>query len=240
MRKLLLITTAFTFACTQASSQAPSALQDTIQMQTGSFQEAITPESPLYNGAEHIDYHPRTIGIPYFESLDWINGTIYSDGIVYKNVPMKYDLVKDRVVIRHFNGFYKMELINQRVDSFQLGGRLFVNLPQNKEALIPKTGFYEFINTPLLDVFIRRENRIVEFIENGAIARRVESSHQLWAEKEGKRYSINKLNDLVNLMGDHKKAVQRQLKKNGIQFRTNKVLAITTAVSYYNQINNAN
>ncbi len=240
MRKLLLITTAFTFMYAKAVSQAPATVPDSILVQAGNYQESINPESTLYHGAEHMDFHPLTIGIPYFESIDWLYGTIYTGDLVFKKVPMKYDLVKDRLVIRHYNGFYKIELVSQRIDSFHLAGHSFLRLQSNKQALIPETGFYEVIYTPHLNVIIRRENRMVEFIENSALARRVESSFQFWADKDGKRYAIHKLKDLLNLMPEHKKDVQRQLKKSGIRYRTNKVLAITTAVSHYNQLNNAN
>lgn len=241
MLKLLLLLVAGTFIVQTTVAQAPTAsVKDTVVVQAGTFIDTVTPESPLYNGAEHLDYHPQTIGIPYFETLDWVNGTLYTNGLIYKNVPMKYDLVKDRVVIRHHNGFYKIELVSQQIDSFSMAGHSFLRLAQNKELLIPRMGFYEVVHTPLINLYIKRENRIIEFIDNRTIARRVEERTQLFADKEGKRFPINNLNSLLDLMPDHKKAVQRHLKKAGIRYRKNKVLAATTAVTYYNQLNNVN
>ncbi len=239
MLKLLVITTACTIFFQQVAGQTATGMQDPIVVQAGAFEKIITPESPLYNGQEHIDYHPRMQGIPYFMSLDWMPGTIYTNGLVYKNVPMKYDLVRDRVVIRHHNGFYKLEAVSQRIDSFMLGGHTFLLLQQNKEQLVPVSGFYEVVNIPQLSLFIRRENRVVEFIDGGVVARRVEGQVRFFVDKEDKRYTINKLRDLLHLMPEDKSAVQRHLKRAGIKYRRDKVLALTTAVAYYNQLNNA-
>lgn len=241
MLKLLLSLVAATFIVQTTVAQIPgTSAQDSVLVLAGTFTDVVTPESPLYNGPEHADYHPQTIGKPYFQTIDWINGTIYSKGLIYKNVPMKYDLVKDRLVIRHHNGFYKIELVSQQIDSFSLAGHSFLRLQANKEALVPKMGFYEVVQTPGISLYIRRENRIVEFIDNRVLARRVEERTQLFADKEEKRYPISNLNDLLDLMPDHKKAVQRHLKKEGIRFRKNKALAAATAVTYYNQLNNVN
>ena len=241
MLKLLLLLVAATFILQTTVAQTPVAgVPENVMVQAGTFIDIVTPESSLYNGAEHLDYHPQTIGKPYFQTLDWVNGTIYTNGLIYKNVPMKYDLVKDRLIIRHHNGFYKIELVSQQIDSFSLAGHSFLRLQPNKEALIPKMGFYEVVQTQLINLYIRRENRIVEFIDNRVLARRVEERTQLFADKEGKRYPINNLNSLLDLMPEHKKAVQRHLKKSGIRYRKNKALAAATAVTYYNQLNNVN
>lgn len=241
MLKLLLLLVAATFILQTTVAQTPiTGAQNNIIVQTGTFIDTVTPGSPLYNGAEHVDYHPNTNGKPYFETLDWVNGTLYTNGLIYKNVPMKYDLVKDRLVIRHHNGFYKIDLVSQQIDSFSIAGHSFVRLQPNKEALVPKMGFYEVVQTPLINLYIRRENRIVEFIDNNVLARRVEERTQFFADKNGKRYPIDNLNSLLSLMPDHRKAIQRHLKKEGIRYRKDKVAAVTTAVTYYNQLNNVN
>ena len=241
MLKLLLLLVAGTSIMQSTYGQAPAAgMQDTVIVQAGIFSEKVLPESPLYNGVEHLDYHPHTIGKPYFLSLDWINGTIYTNGLIYKNVPMKYDLVKDRVIIRHHNGFYKIELVSQQIDSFLISGHSFSRLQPNRELLIPSMGFYEVVHTPLIQLVIKRQNKVVEFIDNRVLARRVEERTQVFADREGKRYTINNLKDLLELMPEHRKAIQRHLKKEGIRYRKDKVQAATTAIAFYNQLNNVN
>src|SRR5215467_993637 len=60
-------------------------------------------QSRLYNGIGTYDYMPGLQGHPYFMDSAWKNGSVIYDGLSFKDVPMVYDLVKDEVVILHYN-----------------------------------------------------------------------------------------------------------------------------------------
>lgn len=241
MLKLLhLVCTCFVLIQLAAAQTANTDNKTPITFVAGTYEAVVDEHSALYNGPEHVDYDARTVGSPYYQTLDWMKGTVYSKGIVYKNVPVKYDQVKDKLVVQHHNGFYKIDMISENIDSFSVAGRSFLYLTKSQYPFLPKTGFYDVLQSPALTLMIRRESRIVETIESMEVKRRVEAKDLYFVLKDGKSYTINKQGALLSLMDNKRREIQQHLKRNGLRFRKNKEQAITTAVQYYNQLNQAN
>src|SRR6266513_6107437 len=67
------------------------------------YYQSLGEQSSLYNGSEYIEYaFTLQEGHPFFGSAAWVNGKIYFDGMIFHEVPILYDIVKDQVVIRDF------------------------------------------------------------------------------------------------------------------------------------------
>src|SRR5258708_23904736 len=76
-------------------------------------------QSPLYNGSEYIEYaFTLQEGHPFFESVAYVNGNIDFDGMIFHEVPMLYDIIKDQVVIRDFQKLYKINLPADKIRQF--------------------------------------------------------------------------------------------------------------------------
>ena len=59
------------------------------------YYQSLQQQSGLYNGSEYVQYaHLLKEGHPYLDTSALVNGNVHYDGIVYKNVPMLYDLIK--------------------------------------------------------------------------------------------------------------------------------------------------
>ncbi|HEY9194953.1 MAG TPA: hypothetical protein VIM77_01765, partial [Mucilaginibacter sp.] len=91
------------------------------------YNTAIGQMSRLYNGPEYEFYDPLIKSNAFFLDINAFKpGTVNYDGIFYSDVPMMYDLNKDMVVVRLYNGFSKYSLLNSRVQNFDLLGHHFV------------------------------------------------------------------------------------------------------------------
>ncbi|MGZ5255914.1 MAG: hypothetical protein ACXWCT_16010, partial [Flavitalea sp.] len=118
--------------------------QPAIDLAIGTSSSIKDAGEAIYNGREHLGYLPSIKGIAYYTSAEWQPGSIVYRNVSYKNVFLKYDLVKDEVIIRHVNGFTGVTLFTPRVESVIILNKHFVNLPGDGKLL--SAGLYEKVN----------------------------------------------------------------------------------------------
>jgi hypothetical protein len=217
---------------------AQTALSQTDSFLFAAGLEGKTPRDagePIYNGREHVIYHPNIEGIPYYSSRDWQSGTVAHQGVLYKDVFLKYDLVADEVIIRHINGFTPVILFTKRVQSFTLGGRLFVNLSSNDSAAF-KPGVYEELNRGKLSLYAKRSKFLEETIQTNSLLRKFIDRHSFYVLKNGQYHLIKKEKHILELLGEKKEEVKAWLKASRIKYKSEPELALTQIVAHYNQV----
>ena len=69
--------------------------------------QTLGSHSPLYNGREYVNYDKYITGNQFFLSDLLEEGSIMYDGVLYRNVSLLYDIVKEEVIVEHFNKYYK-------------------------------------------------------------------------------------------------------------------------------------
>jgi hypothetical protein len=107
------------------------------------YYQTLGEESPLYNGSEYLEYaYTLQEGHPFYLSANFVNGNVNLDGMIFHDVPMLYDIIKDQLIIQDFQRVYKINLPADRVQQFFLLGHLFVRLTRDSADQI-KTGFYD-------------------------------------------------------------------------------------------------
>lgn len=100
----------------------------------------------LYNGIVYYD----NIGLSsekhrFFETSDFVNGSILYDGQTYYDIPIKYDVYSDIVLVKLKNGFNEVILqpVKDKVEEFSIGSSPFIKIQATigkRESLF---GFYE-------------------------------------------------------------------------------------------------
>ena len=233
----------FTLLVKNAAAQQP--LPDSLSVQDIAIAEAVAVfhqaaglQSQLYKGKLHISYSPAMQGSAYYLSNDVQAGTIEYDHIVFKNVPMWYDEVSDKVVVQHFNKISAFELTSERVDNFSIGDHQFIRIVRENDNAMntPPTGFYEVLSSGNLTVLARRKKLVAEFIENMEVKKRIDNKESFYAKKSGLYYAVNNERSLYNVIKDKKTEVQQYLRKNKLKLRKTPDLALTRAAVLYNQL----
>lgn len=162
--------TAVLFFTFQLSGQTPQAdslnYLSAVKNAKTLYRQFIDPPTGLYNGAEYVDYsYQITEGHPFFESADFNPGSVVYDGILYENVRLLYDIIKEQVVIKDPFEVYKPALINERVNEFTLSDHKFVRLVENDSANAAiNTGFYEVLYSGTTGVYKKQKKKIQENI----------------------------------------------------------------------------
>jgi len=184
-------------------------------------------QSHIYTGIEHVPYLPLAKGQPYFAVDSLRSGDIVYDGILYENVPMQYDLVRDMVMVRNHAGNYLCPA-NSSIQRFTLDGHVFVNTTN---------GFYDVLSSGKITIYARRTKLIEEVIVGMELTRNIISRERYYRVDANNVYTpVNTRSSLFALFGERKKEIRQYLRKNNINVRRNYEEALAKATQYYNQL----
>jgi len=193
-------------------------------------------ESAVYNGVQHNLYSSDIEGIGYFRSTEWRKGSVVYEDIFYNNISMKYDLVKEELVITpDEKGGVFIALFSPRVKEFSFSGLKFIRLGVPGDGTSLPQGFYQQLAVGKITAFARPVKTINETIENNAIHRKFEDKVRYYVLADGVYTHIRNINDLLAVTKGHKREIQKALSDRKLKFRKDPEQTIITAVEFYNQ-----
>jgi hypothetical protein len=202
------------------------------------YYQSLGEQSPLYNGSEYIEYtFTLQEGHPFFGSAAWVDGDIHFDGMIFHEVPILYDIVKDQVIIQDFQKIYKINLPVDKIQQFTLPGHTFIRLMHDSTNQI-RTGFYDQLYNGKTGLFAKREKKIIEKNSNLQINNVVINQSNYYIRKGGVYYTIKNKRTLFDVLKNRKKEVQQYFKKNRIKFKNDPEKAMIIAVEYYDRLTN--
>lgn len=196
--------------------------------------------NPLYNGLVHYAYPTMDEGNPYFSGANWYKGSVIYEDIFYDSVLMKYDLIKDQlIVIAQENNRLPLELFSPRVKEFSYNGLKFIFIPSNSELSL-KHGFYQQLSNGKVMALCRTENTIEEVFVGDHLVRRITQRKRYYIIDNNSYHSINKQKDLMEALKKHRPQVSDLLKVKKLKFKKNKQAVITAATDLYNKLESNN
>jgi hypothetical protein len=196
-------------------------------------------ESAIYNGAYYYPYSSAIEGMPFFRSPDWNKGNVIYDGVLYENILMRLDLVKEQLIITPSEeSGVSIALFSPRVKEFSYSGLKFVRLSKSWDETFPlDEGFYLELGRGKATAYARSIKLIEENVETSGIYRKFIEKNRYYVLKNGTYYSIKNKNDLLNVLKDRKSEIQQLLDRSNVKYKSNQELSIATAVTLYNQAN---
>jgi hypothetical protein len=211
-----------------------TALSNTISI----YKKQLGDQSPLYNGSRYspTGYIFRT-GSPYFISDSFNLGSVVYDDILFDSVDLLYEDMRELLVSRNNN--YLLELINQRVSSFIISGHPFIRLTTDSlHAGIPKTGYYEILYPGHSQLLKKTFKTIVEepSVYENTVIRHIEETDNYYIRTGGSYQRVKSKSELLMLMHDHQKEIQKYIKKTKLNYRKNRENLLILAAEYYDQI----
>lgn len=207
----------------------------------GIFNKSIGEESPLYNGPEYSFYEPIYTGNAYFMDVNaFTPGAVNYEGILFKNVPMLYDLYSDKVVVLLYNHFSKFSLLTERLKSFDFLDHHFINiLPDSlEENSNIKPGIYDQIYNGKLEVLVKRIKNIQNTPGTIGVESYFNPVKDYFLKKNNVYYSISGEGSFINVLKDKRKELQQYMRTNKIKFRKTPEEAMVKLASYYDHLTN--
>lgn len=197
------------------------------------YAQRIGGSLALYNGAEYEGAYPRVTGTAFWNNNDFQKGTVSYGGVVYYDVRMAYDLVRNEVVIKGFQDL-SLQLEKEKVNGFVLAGHKFVHLRDTESKNALPDDFYELLYDGDVRVYAKRSKRIVQSFRAEGLDTIV-SNTVYFLHKDNSYASINGANDLLALFGNDKASVKAYWKQAGLNFKKDPEVFITQTLEHWAQ-----
>jgi hypothetical protein len=231
---LLILIFPFNFSIAQGKPDTAFVLS-AINHAKKTYVRGLGGHSHLHNGVEHKHYRDEVELEAYLEP-DWIDGSIFYDQELFKNVPLMYDMIAQRV-LTYFYGQADIELITDKVDWFMINRRKFVYLGRGKKDDVIDPAFYELLDDGYVKLYARRRKRIDEKIGENKVMYSVSGTNHFFLYKDGKYIPVKGKGALVAALNDKKKELKQFKRENKIQFNNeNRETAIKQYVARYNEL----
>ncbi|TKK66909.1 hypothetical protein FC093_15520 [Ilyomonas limi] len=212
-----------------------------IRNAINNYHQQLFPETNLYNGIEYVDYaYTINEGLPFFETSQFSTGTVEYDNMLYHNIPLLYDEVKEAVVIIDASGTNKIQLNNEKVAGFSLLNHHFVKLVQDSLGKSPiRNGFYDVLYKGNMSVYKKQTKKVLESITlTEGIRRRIDEQNEYFIKSGSTFFVINSKHDVLDITKDNKKEMQQYIRKNKLNFRRAKEMSLIKIAAYYDQLTN--
>ena len=240
---LLIANVFFSFAYCQSENLDTSQVQSSINQAIGLYYKAIGENAHLYNGSEYMQYivfNPAKDRNPFFQNIFMQNGTVMYDGTVYHDVPLTYDVYKDVLIGMRYSWNYRIQLVTDKVDFFELAGHYFRLLREDSTASLPDGwGFYEKLyEGKSISVLAKRKRKKEERYYSAEFTTYFFQNDHYYIKKDGTYFPVNSKSSVLDVLKDKKKEIRKYLRKNNISFKPSPENGMISAAAYYDQIKN--
>ena len=161
--------------------------------------------------------------------------------MLYKNVPLLYDVVKDELLTHDLTNYYIIRLNNEGVRWFVIWDHTFIRLnldSANNVAL--HTAYYDLLyngNTPLYKKILKIIKENSGSFQQG-INKFIVESDEYFIKKDNQYYIVKKKKSLLAILSNKKKEIEQFIRKNKLNLKKNKDYALIKIIAYYDEINN--
>lgn len=200
------------------------------------YKDATQLSQNLYNGRIYYMYDSREIESQFFIERKPFTGSISIEKQTYHGIPLLYDLVKEEVVVRHFDGdFIIIPFV--KVNGFTIHDHHFKKLIQGQDINENMdTGFYDLAYDGTTKLIIRRIKLRQEKIIDRSLIVEFHEKDQYFIKKNDYYYPVHSKKSVLNLLPEHKKELRRAARSYENGFRKNREEAINKMVNIHDQL----
>ena len=212
--------------------------QEALEAARSFYSKSLAEQAGIYRGVEYTGFPFRlNNGHQYFESIDHVKGSIFYDGILYKDIPMWYDIVKKQVIVLYENQFSEIKLHNELIDYFSIFNHHFVHLGRDATSKGSLTdGFYDLVYVGKTQVLVKRSKETLKEVNTGVVMTILKQRNEVYLVKGGLYLPVKSQSSVLNALGSKHKEIQDFLKKNKIKFRKDPEGSTIKMVSYFDQL----
>jgi hypothetical protein len=237
---LLLSTILATVVCKPARSQvSDSAFVARVSANiTNYFISSLAKGAPVYSGKVHYP-HPKFIegGHAFFLSSEYQTGTVTYEGYVYWNIVLMYDIIRDELLLQHFDKVTSIVLDPEKVDAFSFLGHNYIDI---KEAEAKEnnlsTGYYDVLYQGKVTLLAKRYKTVTENLSQAGIERSVKQYNRYYLLKDSVYTLLKNKKSLIKLLKSTQSQNQQYIKSNQLNFRKDEENAILSLVRYHDSI----
>jgi hypothetical protein len=211
-------------------------VQNITKMPVARYKEATAISQNLYNGRVYYIYDSRQEEHQFFENKKWTKGVIEYDGQQFDSISMLYDIVRDEVIIKHFNGD-NLLLQPAKVRQFTIFNHHYQRLTSGVDIEPEmKTGFYDLLYNGESKALVRRTKQRQEKIVDKRIITLFPPKDFYYIRKDGHYHAVRSKKSVMTLFPENQKLLRKALREHNIRFRKERETAIATIVALQDQL----
>lgn len=203
------------------------------------YNSSTKRQSLLFNGSEYKESDVEAQGHPYFGNEYMEEGSIHYEDELYSHIPMLYDVVKDRIIIEHYDHTgrgVKLILHEERIKSFSLEGHNFIRISNDSLNNSLKPGFYHLLYDGLVKVLAKRRKTVSETLDQRGVETSYEIKDYYLILRDDVYYSLSGRSSILRILKDKKKLLTQFIREARLDFRNSKEDAIVRTVKYYDTL----
>jgi len=234
---LTIATLSLTSALSAQNQQSDSAFIDiAIRSAINVYHQKMQNSAGLYNGSEYDEYNFNfQEGSPYFGFKDSVSGSIIYDGVLYENIFMKFDELRDLLVIWYNND--AVQLLNEKIDGFNIQNHSFIRIQKfdPKEMLTP--GFYEQLykgKTAVLKKTVKTLQQRTDITEG--ILRFIVQKNYYYVRTPNGYVQVSGKNDIGKALKNHSKEKEDFINSRKLDFKQNPEGFLVDVAAYYDTL----
>ena len=225
------------FSFAQNAGTDTSFRQAAINKLVSFYHDSVGQSSNLYNGMEYELYpFPFGDGHQYFETTSYVTGDVHYNGVLYSNVPLRYEIVRDELLLLHYDSIRNINLVKEQIDSFSIGQHKFLRIPKDSVHQILPEGFYQQLHPGKTLLLAKHTKTLHEAIEYRTVMFKITYRKRFYVLKDNVYHPVKNKKDLLRIFRDKKNELQKYIKQDKLNFRKNTTVAITKLVAHYDQL----
>ena len=192
------------------------------------FDKAVCKQNlSLYNGPLHINYDrtPSKDNHRYYKN-QFESGAASYEGQEYFAVQLKYDVYRDMLIAVRPGSLEAIDLIRDKIKSFNLDGKLFVNLNHGNSS-VPEfaAGFNEMaFSGKAFILYIKHRKELTKIIQTDLLLSSFKEKNVVILFYDGKYSEIKSRKDIIELFPEAKKNINEFYKVNRYKEQSNLML----------------
>ncbi|QDW24380.1 hypothetical protein FFJ24_005915 [Pedobacter sp. KBS0701] len=191
---------------------------------------------PIFNGKIY-NIHPKfkENKHAFFQSEHYVKGGIAYDGIFYPELSMKYDIIKDELLLLAPDHIEGVVLQREYVNSFTLYEHQFINLKPATSLKGISAGYYDLLYKGKICLLVKRQKEITEKIEE-RIEKVISSKDSYYLLKDSSYQQISSKKDLLKLLNSTNDKNQAYIKANKLNFGKDFERSVLMLVGFHDSI----
>lgn len=190
----------------------------------------------LYNGRAWRNLYHNVKGDQFLFSNDFLPGSVKIEGILFKNLMLRYDIYNDELILITDNGII-IDLNKEMVDFFSLvfNNTTFNFINVDKDSIDIVSGYVNVIYEGKTSLYVKYRKEILQL----AVDNRYDlfsQSNKVYIKKDGKVFRIDTKNEFLSLFEDHKNQLHGFMKSNRIKISRKIPESFKPVLEYYDKL----
>lgn len=202
------------------------------------YNNAVRNQELVFTGSEYKAMTGKLTGHPYFYLDHFVEDTIVFDDMVFPDIPLQYDIVKDELVIEYVDYLddkLTIQLRKEKVNSFHIDGNVFINVTDDtRNTLAP--GYYNLLYKGEILFLKKIKKSVLKEVDIKGVHISFKEIIKYIIVKHGKPHHITNKKSLFKALDDKEKELSTYAREENLRFKQHKEEDMINLIEYYDQI----